>query len=566
MSRNSYKSKTPIRKLEFSINNFKSITSEVFMKLKPITIYCGVNSSGKSSILQSQLLISQSYSRDKPRYVIEKKQIPQIFIFEGHHCHLQDFRNIVFENNINNELIFKWKFKRNGRIILNEINCSYIKDEDYFTKGYPLVKKIKTEIIEDDRSKFVNFSLNEKQIPYYDVSFTNLELDAKEFSSKRVKIPKFLIKDKKAFNSFVESIFDEIYIVDAKNKITEIKIKKIKVSFQSIFPQSLDIYEYLKEKSDFKKKFDDLLNIDEKRIGSIREFSVEDVKRFIARDIFDFFSYFINHTIDDCYYPLNNFYEKIKYLGPLREEPKRFYSFTDLGLLDLGLKGENTTQVLTIQKDVQIDFLKLQNLNNQIGFSDVSKKSLLDTLNEWLEIMNLQQIRPKLEMELITKILVDYSKNQPPDSPVSIPDVGFGLSQILPVLVKTLMMQKDETLILEQPEIHLHPRMQGDLADFLLCNAYLGKKFIIETHSEHLIKRLCLRIAQFKDIDLSKLISVYFIIPNQINGGSDIIDVKINEFGRILNWPKGFFDENEDGKLLEESYKKKQYKNHTNKE
>ena len=95
------------------------------------------------------------------------------------------------------------------------------------------------------------------------------------------------------------------------------------------------------------------------------------------------------------------------------------------------------------------------------------------------------------------------------------------------------------------------------MADFLLCNAKLGKNFIVETHSEYLIKRLCLRIAQFQEEDLSKLINIYFVTPNEENNGARIVDVKINEFGEILEWPKGFFDEDEDVKILNAGYNKK---------
>lgn len=220
---------------------------------------------------------------------------------------------------------------------------------------------------------------------------------------------------------------------------------------------------------------------------------------------------------------------------------------------------ENTTQVLILQKDKKVDFIKLRIKRDEIKFTDKKKMTLLQGLNEWLGIMNLQEITPKMAMQLITRILVTYSDKQPKDSTVSLPDVGFGLSQILPVLVEVLRSGNDDLNILEQPEIHLHPKLQGDLADFILCNAKLGKKFMIETHSEYFIKRLCLRIAQFKEIDLSKLISVHFIVPKDIEYGSKIVDVEIDEYGKILKWPKGFFDDNIDGHILRASLKKQDY-------
>ena len=97
--------------------------------------------------------------------------------------------------------------------------------------------------------------------------------------------------------------------------------------------------------------------------------------------------------------------------------------------------------------------------------------------------------------------------------------------------------------------------MQSKLADFLLSMAISEKKFIIETHSEYLINRICLRIAQDPSNKLKDLISIVFIEPPTIDTnddykGSVVKKVKLNKYGEIDKWPVGFFDKNDYHKIL----------------
>ncbi|GAH93915.1 unnamed protein product, partial [marine sediment metagenome] len=147
-----------------------------------------------------------------------------------------------------------------------------------------------------------------------------------------------------------------------------------------------------------------------------------------------------------------------------------------------------------------------------INFEDIQGLSLEEGLEKWFLKLNLPRIKSQRvkEEEILIKVMVDLlDKNEN----VSIQDVGFGISQILPVFIESLRMKQDHTLILEQPEIHLHPNMQSKLADFLLSMAMSKKQFIIETHSEHLINRLCLRIAQDATNKLKDKISIVFVKP-----------------------------------------------------
>ncbi|WP_231403255.1 AAA family ATPase [Hymenobacter guriensis] len=127
---------------------------------------------------------------------------------------------------------------------------------------------------------------------------------------------------------------------------------------------------------------------------------------------------------------------------------------------------------------------------------------------------------------------------------VFLTDVGFGVSQILPVLVLLFYVPESSTVILEQPEIHLHPAVQAGLADvFVDAIKRRRLQIILESHSEHLLQRLQRRMAEFgvdadKGFDADKA-KLYF---TDIEAGrSKLTPLAIDNYGNISNWPTGFF-------------------------
>ena len=134
---------------------------------------------------------------------------------------------------------------------------------------------------------------------------------------------------------------------------------------------------------------------------------------------------------------------------------------------------------------------------------------------------------------------------------VSHRDVGIGVSQVLPVLV-TAYASQNEIVAIEQPEIHLHPALQADLGDVFIESA-LGKsknKFLIETHSEHLLLRIMRRMRETSQGNLPigvppvapKDVCVLFVEPD---GSRSIIrEMPLNQSGELVKaWPGGFFEE-----------------------
>ena len=118
-------------------------------------------------------------------------------------------------------------------------------------------------------------------------------------------------------------------------------------------------------------------------------------------------------------------------------------------------------------------------------------------------------------------------------------NVGFGASQILPVLGLCLSASPGDLILLEQPELHLNPGMQQKLADFLLVMSKTGRQIIVETHSEYLITRLRRNAAT--DSEDHKYFTIIFA-ERDAKTGTSYRTVNVDEQGDLSEWPKGFFD------------------------
>ena len=151
--------------------------------------------------------------------------------------------------------------------------------------------------------------------------------------------------------------------------------------------------------------------------------------------------------------------------------------------------------------------------------------------------------QPQREVDLVT------TRNR---LPVRVPDVGVGISQILPVVVAALDPGRPGVTAIEQPELHLHPRIQVELGDLFASQAAQGGIFLIETHSEHLLLRFMKRMRQTYDGTLADAappvkpedIAVYFVEIDPEGDQTLIREMPLNERGELVKaWPGGFFEE-----------------------
>lgn len=235
------------------------------------------------------------------------------------------------------------------------------------------------------------------------------------------------------------------------------------------------------------------------------------------------------------------FSDNTYYLGPLRSYPARQYRWQGGRPEDVGQAGERAVEALLSTRS--------KGRINARAFDargHARKRITVEQhVAEWLK-----------ELGLISDFSVDrlsedadvyrvFVQRTASSSSVLLTDVGFGVSQILPVLVLLAYVPEGSTVILEQPEIHLHPAVQAGLADVIVEAATVRKvQVIVESHSEHLLRRLQLRTAQGRL--QPKTVALYFC--DFIGDHSQITGLELNLFGEIENWPPGFF-----GNTLEET-------------
>ena len=241
---------------------------------------------------------------------------------------------------------------------------------------------------------------------------------------------------------------------------------------------------------------------------------------------------------------LDNFFaSSLKYLGPLRDAPKPLYPLAPAAdPYDVGLRGEHTAFILELHKNKKIRYIPSTNFKD----SAIDRKTVTRTLEagviDWLQYLGVassvkSQDRGKLGHEL--KVGLSNSA-----STYDLTHVGVGVSQVLPILVMCLLADTDSTLVFEQPELHLHPKVQTLLGDFFLSMALCNKQCIVETHSEYFIDRLRFRIAAATpEKELNTQTKIYFVEkPSQASAFREVV---INQYGAISDWPEGFFDQSQ---------------------
>ena len=215
---------------------------------------------------------------------------------------------------------------------------------------------------------------------------------------------------------------------------------------------------------------------------------------------------------------LENLFNRIIYLGPLRDNPRPHYNWARKPPQGVGRHGEEMVSAL---------------FSSRLQSSDLDEH-----VPKWLRSLGLidsYRLAPVPRTERAYEFLVTKHKGGPE---VRLTDVGFGVSQVLPVLILCYYAPEGSILILEQPEAHLHPKVQSEMGDVLIdAVKNRGLQIILESHSEHLLHRLMLRTAEAKlCVDDTAL---YFC---QINEGvSEIEPLHVDEYGNIDNWPQEFF-------------------------
>ncbi len=221
-------------------------------------------------------------------------------------------------------------------------------------------------------------------------------------------------------------------------------------------------------------------------------------------------------------FSLKDFKIRTSYFGPFREVPDTSYTESQFQKTNqFGISGENAYYFL-------------------IKDSQTHEKKLLQDVSNWykenfegwgLEVFKDIQ-RPNYSIELVKEF---------PKLNINITNVGQGMSQVLPLIVRAnYIAEKPTTIIIEQPELHLHPGAHGNLAE-LFAKSLLdkNKRYLIETHSQNFILRIRRLIAEgkFNKNDLA----LYWIDFDEEKNVSNLIEIIVDDLGRVDNWPDYIF-------------------------
>lgn len=243
---------------------------------------------------------------------------------------------------------------------------------------------------------------------------------------------------------------------------------------------------------------------------------------------------------------------EFRYLGPLRDTPDRNYDVPKTKVPDRWAEGLAAWDALKSQSDgfvgdvsswlgdserldsgCQIDRRSYYIVDKT---SDIALKVQRSSFADDAEPIEPSEIAA---IETLTRLkLVSTGNSNVEFDPQ---DVGTGISQVIPVIVASLL-DKEQLVAIEQPELHVHPRIQAELGD-LFIDAWQNKKnqFVLETHSEHLVLRLQRRVRE-------KLVSqddigVYYVSQAE-DGETRVNQLRLDEEGDFIdNWPGGFFPE-----------------------
>lgn len=220
---------------------------------------------------------------------------------------------------------------------------------------------------------------------------------------------------------------------------------------------------------------------------------------------------------------------RIRYLGPLRARPRRRYHWADAEPDDMGPTGEAAVAAL----------LAARARNDRISLGKGRpRRTLEEHVAYWLRELGLIhefRVEPLAEGVQVFQVLVRRTADS---AEVPMPDVGFGVSRILPVLVLCFYAPKGSTIILEQPEVQMHPAVQAGLADVLIdAHRRRGVQILLESHSEPLLRRLVRRVA---DETLSnRKVGLWF--TEDAGSASRVTRLQLDEYGGIANWPRDLF-------------------------
>ena len=577
---------------EYRLTNFKAFGETVTIPIRPLTLIFGANSSGKSSIFQSLLLLKQTLE--------EAKNPNTALLPKGSLVDLGTYRDFVHqhetERNFEVGALFDDAEGAN-------LNVEFHSDKKLKNPGQVITLRGYSDRNRNEARHAISWSLklfrrNDKGAFETIIKPTKEELNKEQAEdarsairksvSDRVKAEDLLAKLDKKYAQEAEALWakESELLGAAEGSFGMLQVDfepdsarrwwdKIKKSLEAEFvgkayAVTFDEEEYSPE--DFFRNFLDDYPLDQ-IVQPLKTGIVFDLHRtnFLPTNI-QGFSKFLgipkednifraqwygwtiwqtedypfrkegesyiqhlgSHVLPPTFLPVcSKFGDALKnivYLGPLRSQPERYYTFSGDATDYVGQSGEYLSSILFEDQEL------VEQANSDLERLGVKYRLKLDKLQyEDVSPSNIFSLRL-----VHTETGID----------ASLRDVGFGISQVLPVVVQSRLSEK-KTLLIEQPEIHLHPAHQAELGDMFIRSAKeRGNTLLLETHSEHLLLRIMRRM---RETSTGKLpegaievrpedVMVLFV---ESDGSQSIVrEMPLDERGELVKaWPGGFFEE-----------------------
>lgn len=504
--------------IEMTLENFKAFANRQTAKLAPITLVFGPNSAGKSSLIQSLLLMKQTISWSESR--------TSSLITRGDLVDLGSFKSLIYKHDSRRSMTMSltyspvWEQKSspyryqfltvdvsNNRRITSTFRAKASLNKREGKRDSSQLTDVSYEILGAQPLKLdLVYSRNSSRKPVYS---TGSDRTAFQFKPLDIKdLEKYLTdwypgKDQPPINNIVRHLMKSIQEVKSFAEQSDAGLSRGFFTAHDILPS---------------------IWIDTQRKNTKLYDACRRMTNLIAR------------VVEEMSAEYRRILQNFSYLGPMRVYPPRFYDMTGGLKNSVGIKGQDVPSLIyrdpnKITKDINDWFIQF----------DIPYK------------IAVTEIGNEVTGKIIAMTLEDKNKN----IRLSPSDVGFGIGQLLPIIVEGLMVSH-RVILVEQPEIHLHPKLQAHFGDFMIETAGLKttsdsvedsdgvknvsprNQWIVETHSEAIMLRLQKRIRQGLP---KEHVSVLYVSPRP-EGGSKIISLRLDDDGDFIDeWPDGFFEE-----------------------
>jgi len=507
----------------FSIENFKAFNGLKHFEFNPITFLVGKNSSGKSSLLEGI------------KHINEKKN-------EG----AFNLKSINRKNNYNSQTNYSiyqeiFNVEELRSVLANVVYISHRNDEDYYYNNTLLNNE---KLSQEDFNKKVELVKNE-MVTMKTKRIVDAFKDIKLFYELlKTNENKYLEFYNNLENSYENDSSDELEIYEID--YFKIKPKKIFFNNENFFSTPLkrmeDTYIDFIIINSFKDLFEKHKNIFKKYdqayfqgipMKQIEVMSISEINKELDLEMNNRIEMLKQINISDLQKDFNNENDKIKFELITKRNAEAILQLTLDKLFDEYNSMKIASSIFKL-KDDRIEFIKNCLILFKLGID--------------IEI-EAQTFSSKPNQRFYNIFIYDIEGNKKELGN----DFGFGIFTLVSIII-SVSINRNSVFLIEEPEAFLHPNLQSLLADFFVnANQKFGIQFLIETHSEYLIRRMQFLIANSKfnkdknlpivRNDLSKI--YYFNNPNEITNQNDhVYPINFNEDGSLDgNFGNGFFDE-----------------------